>query len=609
MRNAVLLGGLLLGLSAARLNAGSVATLRDNPEASGKLTLNPSAIHVEGTTPADIDLTDVLAADFAETPFHFEYFSSAGDTASQAPDGWRGTQIGKASIAGSFSYANGTFTLKGEGEALESKEDQCYFAGRPWTGNGEWTARLLAPEGTPPGGTDTEGGLMLRESFDPSSVMFGIGLTGLAERPGQDQAFGWTCLRRKTGDVPDLGGLGSYFPVWFRLTRNGASVGASLSNDGKEWNVIDQDVVKMAEDTWIGLFLAKSGAKPFPVTMDHVSFSPPPCQTQVLPPGVLLRSGSFLAGYFNPLIIDLTQPDADGNFIRIFQNEKPVSIPPSKIAAIIMQPAKRSEIAAKSSQTGLIMKNGDATGIDSGGISGYGVNVSSVALGIVTYNRNEVRACVLHPMHAQSSDYEVRLKDGSSIRATGVSVDNGQIVINEISGITVEAAPEEIAQFRAGPAQVQTLLELPWHMTPPATAPANPDPATNAAPTPTATNPAPNSTPSVQCWQGNNQEQIMVAPEGTSVEFPVPGRFRALALRVALSPDSPPKAEAILRILADGKELLHSPVIVAGNQPRFVEFPLQYPETVTLEVNSFFPGTKVLLIDPVAIKENAAPTP
>jgi len=101
----------------------------------------------------------------------------------------------------------------------------------------------------------------------------------------------------------------------------------------------------------------------------------------------------------------------------------------------------------------------------------------------------------------------------------------------------------------------------------------------------------------------------MVAPEGTSVEFPVPGRFRALALRVALSPDSPPKAEAILRILADGKELLHSPVIVAGNQPRFVEFPLQYPETVTLEVNSFFPGTKVLLIDPVAIKENAAPTP
>ena len=101
----------------------------------------------------------------------------------------------------------------------------------------------------------------------------------------------------------------------------------------------------------------------------------------------------------------------------------------------------------------------------------------------------------------------------------------------------------------------------------------------------------------------------MDVPAGTSVDFPLTGKFHAVALRIALSPDTPPNSQAIVRVLADGREVARTPVFLAGDQPRFVEVTLQDPQTVTLVADSVFAGTKVLLIDPVAVRENAVPTP
>jgi hypothetical protein len=58
-----------------------------------------------------------------------------------------------------------------------------------------------------------------------------------------------------------------------------------------------------------------------------------------------------------------------------------------------------------------------------------------------------------------------------------------------------------------------------------------------------------------------------------------------------------------------GIALVHLDRGVADEQPCFVEIPLQNPKTVTFVADSFFAGTKVLLIDPVAIRENAVTSP
>ena len=96
----------------------------------------------------------------------------------------------------------------------------------------------------------------------------------------------------------------------------------------------------------------------------------------------------------------------------------------------------------------------------------------------------------------------------------------------------------------------------------------------------------------------------MMASSGTLVDFPLTGRFRALAFRIALSPDAPPNAQAAIRILADGVEIGRTPLFKAGDGPRYVEIPLQAPRTVSLMADSMFAGTKVLFIDPVAIRAN-----
>jgi hypothetical protein len=281
-----------------------------------------------------------------------------------------------------------------------------------------------------------------------------------------------------------------------------------------------------------------------------------------------------------------------------------------------MQPTQRSDIEDMSSQIGLIMNSGDFLAGEPDGISVRGVHINSMLLGIVSYTPAQVRACILHPVQTQPANYEIRLKDGSIVRASGLSVNNGQIVINEVSGVNVMAALDEIAQLRAGLAQVQTLLELPWKATPPP--PANPPPAANSAsaanPAPAvnpapASNPTPDETPPAQCWEGNNQEQIMMVSAGTIVDFPLTGRFRALAFRIALSPDAPPNAQAAIRILADGREIGRTPPFKVGDQPRFVEIPLQKPKIVTFVFDSVFAGTKILIIDPVAVRENIAPAP
>jgi len=96
----------------------------------------------------------------------------------------------------------------------------------------------------------------------------------------------------------------------------------------------------------------------------------------------------------------------------------------------------------------------------------------------------------------------------------------------------------------------------------------------------------------------------MAVPAGAMIDFSLTGNFRALALRVALSPDSPPNAQMVVRILADGRQLALSPPFKAGDPPRFMEMPLSDPKTITLEPDSNIPGASMLFIDPVALREN-----
>jgi len=94
----------------------------------------------------------------------------------------------------------------------------------------------------------------------------------------------------------------------------------------------------------------------------------------------------------------------------------------------------------------------------------------------------------------------------------------------------------------------------------------------------------------------------MVAQAGATVDFPLAAKFHAVALRIALAPDQPTSAQAVVRILADGRLIYSAPAMKVGDDPRFIEVSVQSPQTITLTADSPFPDTKVLFIDPVVIR-------
>jgi hypothetical protein len=578
-----------------------VISLEGGHETIGKLTFKSGSIHVEGASASEIDLKNVLEANFTDNPFHLDYFSSVGDTSTPLPKGWSEKIIGPAVVPGSVSYAAGEFTLTGnQRDPVDEKDqsDRYFVTGLSWTGDGQWTVRAKSMD-SPSGGL--QGGFMLRESLDPLSAMIGTA----ASNWGLATMF----VRYSNHSTSSHSAPMDNLPVWLRLTRRGPSVDFEVSDDRKHWSLVGLSTPKFANSVWAGLFInSHEGMAVQKVVFDQILFTPAPgpAPGRIVSPGVLLSSGSFLAGYFDAF--DFTSPSPIGKFIR---NGNDLSLSPSKAAAAIYHPVKRSQFTEIGSQTGVILQNDDFLAGTFNSINVSGVSLDSIQMGHLDYNLDQICACTFDSVHPLDAEYEVRLKDGSDIRAKSLSLNNEQFSIEEVSGINVIVGADEIAQFRAGTSRVQSLLDSAWKVAsspspsapPVGNSPSAPDnktlPAESAPP---ATPPAADPSPSVECWSGNDQEQMMVDPAGTAVDFPLTGKVRALAMRVALSPDSPPDSQATIRILADGKEIAHTPPFKAGDQPRFVQVALSNPKTLTLVADSDVAETRILFIDPVAIR-------
>ena len=221
---------LLIECAPLSLKAGAVVSLDDGLQQNGKVTLAATGIHVEGGTVHDIDLSNVLEADFSEEPFHLQYFESAVETAQQLPPNWTVKAIGPPDPFGSASYRDGELTLTGDGCATQDAHpDHYFFAGLPWSGDGQWTAFITE--------TDAEVGFMLRDSLDEGAPMFAAGGGGYVH-------YG-----------ANYKGLAGDFPGWLRWTKYGNSIDTAYSADGKVWNVVSEDTTNSLSKAWLGFFL------------------------------------------------------------------------------------------------------------------------------------------------------------------------------------------------------------------------------------------------------------------------------------------------------------------------------------------------------------------
>jgi len=559
----------LLGL-APLLHAGSIISLTNGSESSGKLSVTGTAIHEDGPSAGpDMQLTDVLQANFGDTPFSLGTFQAG--KINQLPPNWNAQTIGDNVSPGTVTVQDGTFTLTGgETDKHGGRDmlDHLFLVATPWPDNGVFTAHLVSLEAQ---GESSMAGLIFRDSLEPKALGCGVLLTGAGQL---------RIPQRRDAHRDDSGDPGNgQAPLWLRFAREGNSVVTSTSSDGTNWDMISQSTFSALTSPLVGLASRGVGEKKtVKAVFDNISITPLPSSAQVLPAGVLLQGGSLLVGRISHLNLD---PAAANNNGELLRGDDKIPIDRSAIAAVVFLPITRAQLTENSTKAGLVMRNGDTMEGDLTEISTDQISVSSVLLGLATYKPSEVRACFLAPLENKAAPYEVRLRDGSILNATAITGDASGVAITDVSGLDIRVGQDEIAQIRAGTAATQDLAQLDWKATA----------ATKDAPA-----------PQVDSWLGKDQQQILATDPGTAIDFPLPGKFRAFAVQVVLGSSSPANATAVIHFLTDGHELAKSPALRAGDPPRYMELTLPTASRITVQAESGSPGTKVLYLDPVGIR-------
>ena len=184
-------------------------------------------------------------------------------TTQPLPSSWLNQNVGLVPIAGSATYATGTFTVTGSGSGPGTTSDKMQFVYQPLSGDGTIVARVVNTQGT-----DPTAGVMIRETLNPGATM------AYCEYYNKYESYFY--YRTTTGGTPTYAsGVFAGVPYWLKLSRSGNIFSAYQSPDGVNWSQIGSSAtITMANNVFIGLAVTgvtNSGS--VTATFDNVSVS------------------------------------------------------------------------------------------------------------------------------------------------------------------------------------------------------------------------------------------------------------------------------------------------------------------------------------------------
>ncbi len=181
---------------------------------------------------------------------------------------WQDQDVGQVGVAGSATFANGTFTVKGSGQQIWDTADGLNFLEQPLSGDGTIVARLVSLQG----GTSVESaGVMIRESLaaGSSNAYAAFGQNSLMYFDERTSTGGTTTSANTTSAVT--------LPYWVKLVRSGSTFSGYTSTDGVNWVQIGTGVtINMAANVYVGLVVnSDNNSALATATFDNVSLSTP----------------------------------------------------------------------------------------------------------------------------------------------------------------------------------------------------------------------------------------------------------------------------------------------------------------------------------------------
>ena len=190
--------------------------------------------------------------------------SSGAFSVTTLPSSWSDADVGTVGTAGSATYANGIFTVKGAGTQIYGTADSFNFAYQSMSGDGSILARVTSIQG---GSSFASIGVMIRESLNSGSTNI-----KLADWPAYRNFY--LDLRSSTnGSTSEPTSISAAPPYWIKVARSGSTFSAYGSTDGVNWAQVGaSQTISMATTVDIGLAVTSGSTSSLTtVTFDNVS--------------------------------------------------------------------------------------------------------------------------------------------------------------------------------------------------------------------------------------------------------------------------------------------------------------------------------------------------
>jgi hypothetical protein len=182
------------------------------------------------------------------------------------PSVWTDGDIGSTGLAGSASYANGVFTVKGAGAQIYGSADAFHFVYQPLSGDGTIFARLVSVQG---GSGYVSPGVMIRETLTAPS-------TNAATVDWSAYSSIYSEARTTTGaGTTPFTSMSVTLPYWIKVSRSGNTFASFTSPDGVNWTQRGTgQTINMAQTVYLGLAVNSGSTSALTTaTFDNVSVS------------------------------------------------------------------------------------------------------------------------------------------------------------------------------------------------------------------------------------------------------------------------------------------------------------------------------------------------
>jgi RHS repeat-associated protein len=247
----------ITGSNFGALQGGSLVTLNATPATVNSWSNTSITITIPSGATSGLLVVSVAPSMNDSNPVDFTV------TAQPWPSGWMDADVGAVGIAGSSSYANGAFTVSGGGIQLYGTADAFHFVYQTLSGDGSIVARVSIPAGT-----QTQAGVMIRQSLDAGSP------NGASVASGSSVQFDVRTV--EDGSISYSGGVYSLpSPSWVELARSGSTFTSYASSDGVNWTTIGSQTINMPPDVFVGLVVDGGISSPSmgTATFDSVSIN------------------------------------------------------------------------------------------------------------------------------------------------------------------------------------------------------------------------------------------------------------------------------------------------------------------------------------------------